>query len=213
MRVAEEVGLARPLSEWLLENALAQIVEWRLVPELRIPAVFGFHGVPLTTSLVESVRVALQRRGLDGSAVQIEISESAALRDLEACRANIEYLHAMGVKVLIDEFGSGYASERYLRRLRVDGVKISATFVGEIVRSIDDRNHVRALIETAHAEGVTAIAEGVDTAEQLTLLASFGCSEYAGRHYLPPVPPADFEQRALRATNISRLSPRRTSRG
>lgn len=212
MRVAEEVGLARPLSEWLLENALAQLAQWRSVPELRIPAVFGFHGMPFTTSLVEGVRTALHRFGLDGEAIQIEVAEATVLRDLEAARANIEYLHGMGVKVLIDEFGSGYTTERYLRRLRVDGVKISASFVGEMLRSPEDRNHVRTLIEAARAEGVIALAEGVDSPEQLELLASFGCVEYAGRHYLAPVPPADFEQRALRATNISRLTPRRSSR-
>ncbi len=212
MRVADEVGLARPLTEWLLDHALAQIREWRAVPELRIPVVFSFDGMAFTTSLVETVRSALQRQGLPGDTAQVEISESAALRDLEACRANIDYLHAIGVKVLIDEFGTGYAAERYLRRLRVDAVKISASFVSEIVQSTEERRHVRALIELAHAEGVSAIAEGVDSAEQLTLLASFGCVEYAGRHYLGPVPPAEFEQRALRTTNISRLNPRRTSR-
>jgi diguanylate cyclase (GGDEF)-like protein/PAS domain S-box-containing protein len=212
MKTAEDAGLAQPVTEWALERAIGQVVEWRGLPDLHFPIVVNFFGLQLSDSLIEMVKEALSRHRLDPRMLQIELSEAALMRNIEEARTRSLRLREMGVKVIVDDFGTGYSSVQYLRRVPVDGVKIGPAFVRDLTGGSDHRAIVRALIEMARNLDVAVIADGVETEEQLEALTQLGCIEYCGAHYLPPVPPVEFEQRVLRDTNISRLKPRRVPR-
>jgi EAL domain-containing protein (putative c-di-GMP-specific phosphodiesterase class I) len=110
-----------------------------------------------------------------------------ALRDPEGARTTMEALHAAGFKLSIDDFGTGYSSMSYLKRFPVDKLKIDQSFVRELAASDDDLAIVSAIVQMAHSLGMSTIAEGVETAEQLALLKARGCDEIQGYYYSRPL--------------------------
>ncbi|MSQ19121.1 MAG: PAS domain S-box protein [Betaproteobacteria bacterium] len=209
VKIAEEAGLARLLGEWTLDRAALQAREWRGLPDLNMPVAVGLAGIHLSPSMIDMLQATFDRHSIDAQGIQIELSETALMRNVEESRVHIMRMRDMRVKVLVEDFGTGFSSAQYLRRLPVTGVKIAPIFVHEIVTNRDDRAIVRGMISMARSLDMTVIAEGVDTIEQLDVLRDLGCTEFAGAHFMPAVPPLEFEQRVLRDTNISRLVTRR----
>jgi diguanylate cyclase (GGDEF)-like protein/PAS domain S-box-containing protein len=212
VRIAEEAGLSRSLGEWALDRAASQAREWRTLPDLSVPIAVGLSGVHLSPSMLDMLRETIDRHTIDARGIEIELSEITLMRNIEEARAHILRMRDMKVKVLIEDFGTGFSSVQYLRRLPVDGVKIAPFFVRDIASNHDDRAIVRGLIGMARSMDIAVIAEGVDTVEQLDVLRDLGCTEFSGAHFMPAVPPLEFEQRMLRDTNIARLASRRPAR-
>jgi EAL domain-containing protein (putative c-di-GMP-specific phosphodiesterase class I) len=138
------------------------------------------------------VRGALTAAGLEPRYLELELTESAVMQDAEISVQIMRKLSEAGLRISVDDFGTGYSSLSYLRRLPLDKLKIDRSFIREIVTSRDDAEIVRAIVTLAHSLHLKVIAEGVETAEQLTFLRSLGCDQYQGFHCSPPLPPAEF---------------------
>ncbi|SFW49219.1 sensor domain-containing protein [Amycolatopsis australiensis] len=142
--------------------------------------------------LVPAVQDALANTGLAPSALCLEVTESALMRDQEAAAEVLASLRALGVLLAIDDFGTGYSSLAQLRRLTLDTLKIDRSFITGIAESRDAAAIVTSIIAMAHAVGLTVIAEGVESAEQVELLRSLGCDQAQGYHLGRPVPAAEL---------------------
>ncbi len=186
--LAEETGLIVPIGAWVLRAACRQNHDWQRagLGNLRI-------GVNLSArqfsepDLVQTVRTVLDETGLKADSLEIELTESMMMADVEAAIETMRGLKAMGVKLSIDDFGTGYSSLAYLKRFPVDVLKIDRSFVRDMV-SPDGAAMVDAIISLAHGLRMQVIAEGVETIEQLDNLRAYGCDEVQGHIYGRPEP-------------------------
>ncbi|MGK2866016.1 MAG: putative bifunctional diguanylate cyclase/phosphodiesterase [Mycobacterium sp.] len=192
LQLVRDHGLMRPITELVLAEALDQIAEWRDLGLLVPVAVNVFAPSLGDLELPESVERALKERGLPGEVLTVEITEDLLLGNHERAREVIDLLRARGVRVAIDDFGSGYSALSYLRELNVDELKLDRAFVTAV---LDDRRAaaiVRAVIDLAHEIGLTTVAEGVEDIETATLLRDYGCQVVQGYLYSAPLSPADM---------------------
>ena len=193
--VAEESGLIVPIGAWVIEEACRQAMAWRRagLPEL-VMAVNLSAAQFRRNGIEDTVARALQHSGLVPALLELELTESILLQDVEQVLATVQRLKQLGVQLAIDDFGTGYSSLSYLKRFDIDKLKIDQSFIRDLASDPDDAAIVRAIIQMAHSLGLRAIAEGVETAELLQQLRSFGCDEAQGYHYARPMPAADFER-------------------
>jgi len=131
------------------------------------------------------VRWALAATGFDPARLDVEIAESAAIQDLDRCIDTLRGLRALGATISVDDFGTGYASLSYLQRLPVDCVKLDQSFVRDISTSGDDAAIASGVIVMAHTLGLSVVAEGVETIEQLRFLRGRGCDAIQGHLFSP----------------------------
>ncbi|CAA9483701.1 MAG: diguanylate cyclase/phosphodiesterase (GGDEF & EAL domains) with PAS/PAC sensor(s) [uncultured Rubrobacteraceae bacterium] len=192
--LAEETGLIVPIGRWVLEEACRQGREW----QTRFPSDPSLiMGVNISLrqfqdpELVGDVARVLRETGLDPNNLALEITESVAMHDVDSTVATLEKLKALGVWLVIDDFGTSNSSLFYLTsRFKMDHLKIDGSFIREFVEHLDDRAMIPSLIAFAHAMGFRVIAEGVETAEQLRRLKEMGCEFVQGNHISGPLPPA-----------------------
>ena len=131
---------------------------------------------------------ALQRTGVDPTRLSLEITESVLMSDVAASGRVLGRLKALGVRLLVDDFGTGYSSLTYLQKFPVDGLKVDRSFVAGLGASSDALSIVGAVIGLAHDLGLTAVAEGVETAQQVGCLIDLACDVAQGYHFGRPVP-------------------------
>jgi diguanylate cyclase (GGDEF)-like protein len=193
--IAEETGLIVPIGEWVLREACRQAHAWhtRGLRPLRIAVNLSAQQFK-QKSLITTVRNALTAAGLEPGYLELELTESAVMHDAESSIQVLRQLSTLGVRISVDDFGTGYSSLSYLRRLPLDKLKIDRSFIREVAASRDDAEIVRAIISLAHSLHLKVIAEGVETAEQLSFLRGLGCDQYQGFHCSPPVPVDEFER-------------------
>jgi EAL domain-containing protein (putative c-di-GMP-specific phosphodiesterase class I) len=145
-------------------------------------------------SVEETVTRALAVAGLPPSQLELELTETILLQNVEQVLASVRRLKQLGVKLSIDDFGTGYSSLSYLKRFDIDKLKIDQSFIRDLASDPDDAAIVRAIIQMAHSLGLLAIAEGVETTEMLQQLQAFGCDEAQGYHFARPMPAQEFER-------------------
>ena len=187
--LAEETGLIVPMGEWILRTACAQNKAWHA-------AGLGFIRVAVNLSarqfhhqnLVETIVRILKETGLDPKYLELELTESILMQNVEATIKMLCELHAMGIGLSIDDFGTGYSSLSYLKRFPIDILKIDQSFVRDITTDPDDAAIVTAIITLAHSLKLKAIAEGVETEEQLEFLRSLHCDGMQGYLFSRPLP-------------------------
>ncbi|MHB8718221.1 MAG: EAL domain-containing protein [Candidatus Dormibacteria bacterium] len=188
--LAEETGLIVPIGRWVLEEACRQGARWHEQhphdPPLRVSVNVAVR--QLESELAGTVATALRDSGLRPDLLCLEITESGLMRDLDSAIAALEAVKALGVRISVDDFGTGYSSLAYLKRLPVDELKVDRAFVDGLGSDPDDTAIVAAVVASAHALGLSVVAEGVETAENVASLVRLGCEVAQGFHYSKPVP-------------------------
>ena len=194
--LAEETGQILPLGLWVLEKACAQLSAWAKAPEtahLTLAVNVSAHQFR-QPDFVDQVLQVCERNALGSGKLKLELTESLLLDDVEDIIAKMIALKANGVCFSLDDFGTGYSSLSYLKRLPLDQLKIDQSFVRDVLTDPDDAAIARTIVALAHSLGMTVIAEGVETEEQLLFLARHGCHAYQGYLFSRPLPLADFEK-------------------
>ena len=186
--LAERSGLIIPIGEWVLNEACKQAKTWLdngypLVMAVNLSSIQFKRG-----NLLETIANALKNNDLPAHMLELELTESILLQDVDGVMNNLHKLKAMGVKLSIDDFGTGYSSLSYLKRMAIDKLKVDQSFVADLATSADDKAIVRTIIQLGHSLQLTVIAEGVENAEQLALLKKYGCDEAQGYFFSKPVP-------------------------
>ncbi len=196
--VAEEIGLILPLGEWVMQQACEQARRWQDA-DLECRVAVNVSAVQIYRSdVVAALQQAARQAGISPALIQIELTESTLIDDSILIQDVISGLKGIGVGVAIDDFGTGYSSLAYLKRFRVDKLKIDSSFVADAASNEEGAALSRAVISIARSLNMRAIAEGVETAEQLAFLREAGCNEIQGYYFSKPLLPADFAAYALR---------------
>jgi EAL domain-containing protein (putative c-di-GMP-specific phosphodiesterase class I) len=178
--IAEQTGLIRPLSEWVLEAALRQYNRWRQDDlDLGVAVNLSMRNLH-EPELAEMIRHLLARWGVPPARLTIEITESSLMADAARAMEVLDRLRGMGVGISIDDFGTGYSSLAYLKRLPVQELKIDKSFVSHMARDDNDAAIVRSTIGLAHDLGLAVVAEGVEDETTLERLTSISCDVIQG---------------------------------
>ena len=194
--IAEETGLIEPLGEWALAAACTQARSWQADGEPPLVVAVNVSAGQLRggRAFVAKVGAILQRTGLPPACLELEITESVLVDQIQS---NVDALHGLaglGVRIVVDDFGTGYSSLSYLKRLPIHGLKIDRTFVRDVVDDADDAAIVGAVVSLAKSLGLTTTAEGVETEGQLDALRALGCDAWQGFLFGHAVAATEFER-------------------
>jgi diguanylate cyclase (GGDEF)-like protein len=181
--LAEQTGAVADLTRWVVDHALAQQREWNLPIAVNLAAA---NVVDVT--LPDAIAALLERHGVPGDQLECEISEHTVMADPVRAGDVLARLRALGVRLSLDDFGTGHSSLSYLKRLPLDEVKIDRSFVSGMIEDENDAVIVRSTIDLARNLGLTVVAEGVESAEIMGELAGLSCDTAQGFHISRPVP-------------------------
>ena len=185
---AERSGVIQPLAAWVIQAALQQSATWaKRGLRLTIAVNLSARNL-LDPQLPQRITTWMRHHGVRADAIAVEITESATMTDPARGALVLRRLNDIGMKISIDDFGVGYSSLSYLRRLPVDRLKVDRSFVANMTRNSSDAMIVRSIIELAHNLGLEVIAEGVETQEVYTQLAEWGCDAVQGYFISQPLP-------------------------
>jgi diguanylate cyclase (GGDEF)-like protein/PAS domain S-box-containing protein len=188
--LAEQTGIIRELTNWVLARALAECASWHRAGWQLPVAVNLSAGTVHDPALLDAVMTAIRRSGLPPEAIELEITESAVMLDPEGAIRSLNELTQQGVRFALDDFGTGYSSLAYLQRLPVTSVKIDKSFVHPLGRDDVAQAIVRAVVDLGHSLHLAVIAEGVDSAQVMDAVVALGCEAAQGFHVAIPMEPA-----------------------
>ncbi|MDN5871592.1 MAG: EAL domain-containing protein [Nitrococcus sp.] len=191
--IAEDSGVIVPLSEWVLQQMCDQMQAWA---RHGLPALIGAVNISARQIRRQGIMRALDRflrqaRSASGH-IEIELTESSLVQDIEHATAILRGLHERGIRIALDDFGTGYSSLRLLKELPIDVVKIDQSFIADITTDADAADIVQAIINMAHSLRLEVVAEGVETPQQAALLKHWGCDAAQGFYFSPPLPAQGF---------------------
>lgn len=198
--ILEEEGLMDEVGEWVLRAGLSQLSRWHEdgAPRIRLSVNLSARQLR-SKSFAPLFGRVLRESGIDPAMLEIEITESMVLADETVAARVLGELHGLGVRILMDDFGTGLGALNYLRKLPVHGVKIDREFVSRMESSSADERMVASIVAMTRALGCVAVAEGVESAGQARRLAEMGCAEAQGYFFAPPLPPSAARQRLIAA--------------
>ena len=192
--IAEQSGLVVPIGEWVLRKACQTAKTWQEAGH-NIRIAVNVSGVQFQQSdLVGLTKSVLAETGLNPHLLELEVTESAFMDDIQHTVQTLKELHALGVELAIDDFGTGYSSLSYLRQFPIDRLKIDQSFIRNALTNNDDMAIARTIIGLGRSLGLKVIAEGVETREHEAFLQSEGCDEVQGYRYSKPVPEDKFTE-------------------
>ena len=201
--LAESTGLIVQVGEWVLQHACKQAARWKLAGLGPFRVAVNVSAREFTPSLPLRVKAMLELHGLEPEWLELEITESTVMHDIERVISIMDQINAMGVTLSLDDFGTGYSSLSCLKRFPIDTLKIDRSFTEGIPGDANDCAIASTIISIGQQLGHRVIAEGVETLEQLEFLRGAGCEEVQGYLYSKPLPAAEFEQ-ALRGSWLER---------
>ncbi len=187
--VAEETGLITSLGYWVLETACRQIRQWQDAGYDQLSVAVNLSAIQFRQNdLLERIHSTLEETGICAHQLELEITESTIMDDIDTAAFTMRSLHSSGIRIAIDDFGTGYSSLSHLKRFPINTVKVDRSFIRDITTDPDDAVIVGAIITMAHSMGLRVIAEGVETQQQLDFLRTLQCDEVQGFLFSPPVP-------------------------
>lgn len=190
--VAEQSGLVVPMGEWVLKQACKTARGW-MDQGIDIRVAVNVSGAQFQQSdLVSYTRKVLEETGLPAKNLELEVTESAFMNDVQQTIHTLNELHAMGVELAIDDFGTGYSSLSYLRQFPIDRLKIDQSFIKNALDNQDDAAIARTIVALGHSLNLRVIAEGVETKEHEEFLIKQNCDEVQGYRYARPIPNDKF---------------------
>jgi diguanylate cyclase (GGDEF)-like protein len=193
--LAESTGLIRNIGEIVIDKACAQLAAWREAGADLVPVSINVSPKQFLRGGVQRhLSGAMARHRVPASLIEIEITESAMMGDHDEILAELAALRALGVKLHVDDFGTGYSSLSQLQRLKMDVLKVDRAFTMELGNSKEGRVFFQAIVSMAHALGMSVVAEGVETEEQLDILRGLDCNEVQGYYIARPVPAGEMLQ-------------------
>ncbi len=192
--LAEETGLIVPIGLSVLRDACREARRWRDLGLGTLVVSVNVSPRQLHRSdFLEAVGAALREAGLGPGQIEFEITEGVVMHDVERVAQTLAGLRALGVDIAIDDFGTGYSSLAYLKRFPVQRLKVDRSFVADVTRDADDAAIVRTIVALGHSLGLSVVAEGVETGEQIEFLRAIGCDEMQGYVCGRPVPAAELD--------------------
>lgn len=193
--IAEDSGLILPIGQWVIETACKQRKIWQDMgfPPFRVSINMSVCQIFQQINLTEMVTQTLLKEKLDTDLLEIEITETVCMQNVELVTSILYEFSKMGISMSLDDFGTGYSSLSYLKLLSINNLKIDRSFIKDIISSKCDVSIVRATINMAHSLGLKVIAEGVETIEQFKVLHKLNCDFAQGYLFSKPVPAKTIE--------------------
>ena len=188
--IAEETRLILPLTKWIFEQACAQFMKWRQQAPDRVPAYISVNLSRIHLAeqdLVEQIIWTVQRAGMEPGQLQLEMTESGILQDRKAAKKVLRALKTAGIRLAMDDFGTGHSSLSCLHELPFDVLKIDRSFVFNLERGRQFIAMARTVVMLAENLGMTCVAEGVENRAQIALLQSMGCTCAQGYYFGKPM--------------------------
>jgi len=193
--MAEETGLIHKIGEWALNTACKKLKEWESTSNKNISIAVNLSAIQFQQKdLLEMVRETLKNTGANPKLLELEVTESMIMDNIDSASATMRKLHKEGVQISIDDFGTGYSSLNHLKRFPISTVKIDRSFVRDLTTDPDDAAIVGAIITMAHGMGMKVIAEGVETEQQLAYLRRLRCDIIQGFLFSPALPEDEVEE-------------------
>jgi diguanylate cyclase (GGDEF)-like protein len=199
--IAEETGLILQIGEWVLREACRQLRRWHDRGFTHLNMSVNLSAEQFTQDdLVRRVQDAIQDAGIPARCLELELTETAVMRDTERSVQLLGEIVALGVRISVDDFGTGYSSLSYLRRLPLNTLKIDRSFIKDIEHSRENAEIVRAIVSLAHSLRLDVTAEGVENSQQHAFVRSLGCEQYQGYLCSVPLPAHGFLQALQKST-------------
>ena len=191
--LAEDTGLVAGIGAWVMRAACRQVRQWMAdgLPALRVAVNVSAREIS-GSLLTERIAATLAETGLEPGLLEIEITESSVMANLEAAVGALKAVKTLGVTLALDDFGTGYSSLNYLRRFPIDRLKLDGSFIRQIADDETDQAIARAAVELGHGLKLAVVAEGVETQAQLDVLRANGCDDYQGHLFAAALPPAEL---------------------
>jgi len=188
--IAEEIGLISQLGEWALRQACVHAAHW----SRPVKVALNLSPLQIRRDLIEAVLQALASSGLPPNRLELEVTEAVLLQDIQSTLATLHQLRQLGVRIVMDDFGTGYCSLSYLRSFPFDKIKIDRGFIADIDRSAQSRAIVETIVGLGGSLGMATVAEGIENVEQLQMVRSFGCAQAQGYYFSPPIGAGEIER-------------------
>lgn len=203
MQAAADTGQVVPIGEWVISAACAQARCWQEAPSEfpKLPIAVNIAIPQIYADLPSVIYRALKKYNVPPSSLQLEITESLVIRDVEKATCVLKEISESGITIAIDDFGTGYSSLSVLKALPIDILKIDQSFVRDLGKDLGDNAIVAAIVNMARALALRVVAEGVETKEQLSILRDLGCDEHQGYYYSQPLPAATLAEHLLQMAN------------
>lgn len=192
--IAEESDLIEQIGNWVMLQACHQMKQWTDAGNARVKVAVNcsMRQLQFPDRFLTSVRTALEDSGLPAEQLELEITESVFVKDIEKKLKVLEQVRQLGVLTAIDDFGTGYSSLSYLKRMPIDKLKIDRSFVHDIAHNSDGKAIAAMVVALGHSLGLKVVAEGVEDTEQLAILREMGCDEGQGFLWAKPMSAVDF---------------------